>query len=306
MLKSYLFLIITVMIFSGNLLVGKAINELPPVTITFFRCLIAFLVVLPFGFGQFRRHTEIWTTNWKALLGYALTGITAFNILVYLALNYTTSTNAGIVESATPVFAIILSFIFLKERLTLIQLVGVAISFVGAVWVIAEGSLQLLFSLNINVGDLFMLAAIFVWSIYSMIVRQHNHKFPVYGGVVVILGMGIMILIPLVITEWAILGFPQGLDQWNLWLGLIYLGVFPSFIALILWNKGVSDIGPSLASVFLNLLPFFTTIGAVLFLNEKVVAAQIVGGILVVTGVILVNTNFRKLRNLRRRKKIES
>ncbi|MGM8216341.1 DMT family transporter [Bacillaceae bacterium W0354] len=295
MLRSYIFVIIPVIIYAGNLLVGKAINDLPPVTITFFRTIIAFLVVLPFGIKQFREHTDIWKENWKPLFGIGLTGISTFNILVYLSLNFTSSTNAGIVEATTPVFAMFLAFIFLKERLKARQLIGAAISFAGAVWVLTNGALDMLFSLNYNIGDLFMLLAVVVWSIFTLIVNIHNSKFPVYGGLLVMLGFGLTILFPLLFVEWMIVGVPDALADGKMWIGLLYLGIFPSFIALMFWNKSVSQLGSSLASVFLNLLPLFTAIGAVLFLGEKIYISQILGGLLVISGVILVNVDVKKL-----------
>jgi len=144
-----------------------------------------------------------------------------------------------------------------------------------------------------------MIVAVIIWSIFSILVKLHNHKYPVLGGLLVMLGFGLVILIPLVIGEWLVLGFPSGLADFNLWLGLIYLGIFPSFIALMLWNKSVSDLGPSLSSVFLNFLPFFTAIGAIVFLDESLVMAQILGGLIVIFGVLLVNIDFKKWFNRR-------
>ncbi len=299
MLRSYLFVMIAVVIYAGNLIVGKAINDLPPITISFFRTAIAFLVVLPFAYKQFKEHHDVLKSNWKPLLGIGITGIALFNVFVYLSLNFTTTTNAGIMEATTPVFTIILGYIFLSERLKKMQLFGVFISLIGAIWVLTNGNLESLFSLNYNIGDLFMIVAVIIWSIFSILVKLHNHKYPVLGGLLVMLGFGLVILIPLVIGEWLVLGFPSGLADFNLWLGLIYLGIFPSFIALMLWNKSVSDLGPSLSSVFLNFLPFFTAIGAIVFLDESLVMAQILGGLIVIFGVLLVNIDFKKWFNRR-------
>lgn len=282
------------MIFSGNLIVGKAINELPPITIAFFRTLIAFLVVLPFGIKQFRYYYKIWRENFWPLVGIALTGITTFNVLVYLSLNFTTSTNAGIVEATTPAFAMVLSYLILKENLKPKHIIGTVVSFIGALWVLTSGSIERLLQLNFNIGDITMLLAVIIWAFYTLIVKQHNHKFPIFGGTLAMVGLGVVILVPAVLVEWFVLGIPTQITQTSNWSGLLYLGIFPSFIALVLWNQAVSDLGPSLSSVFLNLLPFFTTIGAIIFLNEEVVAAQILGGVLVVVGVIMVNVNFKK------------
>lgn len=295
MVRSYIFVISTVIIYSGNLLVGKAINDLPPVTIAFFRTMIAFIVILPFGYQQLRSNRELWKENWKPLLAIGFTGIATFNIFVYLSLNFTTSTNAGIVEATTPVFAIFLAYIFLKERLKSRQLIGAAISFAGAIWVLTKGNVTLLFSLQYNIGDIFMLIAVIIWAIFTMIINEHNHKFPVYGGLLMMLGFGLLFLIPMMFVEWMIVGIPAALMSSSTWLGLLYLGIFPSFIALMLWNKSVQDLGPSIPSIFLNLLPIFTAIGAVLFLNESIKITQIVGGFLVILGVILVTVDLKKI-----------
>lgn len=295
MVRSYIFVISTVIIYSGNLLVGKAINDLPPVTIAFFRTMIAFIVILPFGYQQLRSNRELWKENWKPLLAIGFTGIATFNVFVYLSLNFTTSTNAGIVEATTPVFAIFLAYIFLKERLKSRQLIGAAISFAGAIWVLTKGNVTLLFSLQYNIGDIFMLIAVIIWAIFTMIINEHNHKFPVYGGLLMMLGFGLLFLIPMMFVEWMIVGIPAALMSSSTWLGLLYLGIFPSFIALMLWNKSVQDLGPSIPSIFLNLLPIFTAIGAVLFLNESIKITQIVGGFLVILGVILVTVDLKKI-----------
>ncbi|RPF50584.1 DMT family transporter [Aquisalibacillus elongatus] len=295
MFRSYIFLIITVMIFSGNLIVGKAINDLPPVTIAFVRTLIAFLVILPFGYKQLRQSYDVLKDNIKPLIAIALTGITTFNVLVYLSLNFTTSTNAGIVEASTPAYAMILGYFILKEKLKPRHIIGTVISFIGALWVLTQGSIERLLQLEFNIGDITMVIAMIVWACYTLIVKQHNHKFPIFGGTLAMIGLGVIILIPTVIVEWMILGFPTEITNSANWLGLLYLGIFPSFIAFVLWNQAVSDLGPSLSSVFLNILPFFTTIGAVIFLNEQVFSAQIIGGVLVILGVIMVNVNLKEI-----------
>ncbi|MFB9974226.1 DMT family transporter [Allobacillus sp. SKP2-8] len=303
MVRSYIFVLIAVTIFSSNLVVGKAVSHMSPVTVVFFRLFIAFLVTLPIGYKQVKYHMDIWKENWKYLFAFAVTGISFFNFFVYLSLNYTSSTNAGIVEATTPVFSIFLGYFILKERLTRRQLIGAGISFIGAIWVIANGSLEVLLALDFNIGDIFMIVAVLIWAIYGMYVKQHNHKFPVYGGVVIMLGMGFLIILPFAIANWIINGFHVEITDYKGIAGLLYLGIFPSVIGLIFWNKSVSNLGPSLASIFLNLLPVFTTIMAVIFLNEKLVPAQIFGGILVVGGVLLVNLNLKNIKRFSKKDK---
>ncbi|MBP3950140.1 DMT family transporter [Bacillus suaedae] len=284
-MRSYVFLIITMILFSGNILIGKAINDLPPVTITFVRCFIAFFILLPFSIKELRRNRDLYLREWKPLVGMSLTGIVLFNFFLYASLQYTTSTNVAVIEATTPVFAVVLGIIFLKERLNGLQYVGIVLSLVGALWVITKGSWAVLSQLQFNVGDLLVLVAIMAWTIYSLLIKQHNHKFPLIGSLVIMLFLATVVLLPFAALEWS----SEILDLLNTEriLGLLYLGIFPSVIALIFWNKGVAAIGPSRASVFLNLLPVFTIVGAVVFLEETVTFVQLIGGALVIGGVYL-------------------
>ena len=293
-MKAYLFLLLTVVLFSGNILVGRAINELPPVTITFIRCFIAFLVLLPLGFGAVKRNPGLYRREWKALMGLAVTGVAFFNLLIYSALQFTSSTNVAIVETAIPVFTIMLGILILKEKLAKLQWLGVFISLSGAIWVITEGSITVLTGLEFNIGNLIAMGAVLVWSVYSILVKQHLWKFPVYGGVTVMTGIAVVTLFPFLIIEWAAIGGIPEITDKNLISGLVYLGIFPSVIALISWNKGVSELGPSKASVFLNFLPVFTMAGAVLFLNETITSHQLLGASLVICGVYLSTRKCQK------------
>ncbi|UTR08811.1 DMT family transporter [Evansella sp. LMS18] len=292
-MKPYFLLILTVILFSGNIVVGRAINELPPVTITFFRCLIAFLILLPLGYNSIRRNTKLYKTEWKTLTALGLTGAAFFNLLIYSALQFTSSTNVAIVETAIPAFTILLGILILKEKLASIQWAGVALSLFGAIWVITEGSLSVMGNLQFNQGDIIALGAVFVWSAYSILVKQHMWKFSAYGVVTAMTGIATVALFPLLVIEWFFTGFPP-LFNMNLAGGLLYLGIFPSVIALISWNKGVSELGPSKASVFLNFLPVFTMAMAAVFLNETISMHQILGAVLVISGVYLSTRKGKK------------
>lgn len=293
-MKTYLFLLLVMVIFSSNILVGKEINELPPFTIAFFRYLVAFLVILPIGLRSFNANKQIWKKEWKAILGLALTGIAFFNVMVYASLQYTTASNVAIIEATTPVFTIALALLFLREdNLAIYQWIGVAVSLMGAIWVITKGSLELLLTLNFNTGDLIMIGAVIVWAIYSILLKKHNKKFPVYGGLLVMFAIAVVSLFPFALWEWM---SSSPTVSGNQVISLIYLGIFPSVIALILWNKAVEELGPSRSSIFLNFLPVFTMVGAALFLGEQIQLAQIIGAMFVIGGVFLTTRKTRTQR----------
>lgn len=283
---------LAVIIFSGNFIVGKVVTDtIPPFTLAFLRSSIAFLCMIPIGFKEWKYLRPLWGKEWKPLFTMSLTGIVLFTGLVYSAIKHTTTINASIVEATTPVFSILLGYIFLKERFNTLQIFGTALSLFGVIWIITKGSLEILQSLSFNVGDLIMLMAVISWAVYSLLVKGHNAKFPAYGGLLVMLFMATIMLLPMAALEWK-----NGIDiQWNLSiiLGLVYVGIFPSILALICWNKAVGVIGPSRASVFLNFVPVFTTIGAVIFLDESLEWIHVVGGMLVLFGIYLTTKTKR-------------
>ncbi|WP_343073165.1 DMT family transporter [Salicibibacter cibarius] len=149
-----------------------------------------------------------------------------------------------------------------------------------------DGQIFNIINMSWNIGDAIMLGAIFSWAIYSLYVKRYIHLFPAYGVLLVMTGVSVLILVPFVVTEWITLGVPT-LDAMNHWVGLIYLGVFPSVIAILCYNHAVNKLGASRASIFLNFLPVFTMVGSYFFLDESITAMQIVGSVMVIVGVIL-------------------
>ena len=193
-------------------------------------------------------------------------------------------------EASTPVFTLLLSIILLKESIQKKQLIGIIISLIGVVLIITKGSLAIVTGLEFNRGDLLMLAAMVSWSFYSIFIKQHMWKFPAYGVLMALFIVSLVLFTPMLGLEWTEIKA----IEWSpgLIIGVIYLGIFPSLLALIAFNIGVRELGPTRASVFLNLIPVFTLIGSTVFLNEKASWLQIGGTILVISGVWI--TNYKK------------
>src|SRR5690625_341866 len=284
----YIMMIIVVFIYSGNIIVGTAINDLYPFTITFFRLLIAFAFLFPLGYRGAREARGTFMTYKRPFLIMALTGIALFNTFLYGALQFTSATNVSVLESAIPVVTLLLSAWLLKERLLPIQRFGIILSFIGSVTVIINGKFLQLAEIPWNVGDLIMFGAIISWAIYSVYVKQYMHLFPAFGAPLVMTAVSLIIVFPFLLIEWYIFGIPQ-LFSMNYVLGLLYLGIFPSFIALILFNRAVDLLSASEASVFLNFLPVVTIAAAYLWLGETITLMQLAGSALVIIGVLFTN-----------------
>lgn len=274
------------MFYAGNILTGKAINELPPFTIAFFRLLLAFLILLPIAYASVWENRKLFWKWRSPFFWMTITGVTFFNTFIYGSLQYTSATNVSVLETVIPVVTIIFASLLLKERLTFRQWTGVVLSLTGALWVVADGRLFALASLDWNPGDIIMIGAILCWSAYSLLVKSYMHLFPPLAALLVMNGVSVIILLPFAAGEWIAGGVPD-LTEGNLLLGLAYLGIFPSVVALLLFNRAVHLLGASRSSIFLNLLPVFTMAGAALWLNETITLMQMTGAAIVMSGVFL-------------------
>lgn len=298
----YILLILAMLFFSGNFIVGKLFaGTIPPFTLAFLRTTMALIILSPLCYKQIIENRVLWLKEWKPLLSIAITGLVLFNVCLYLAVNYTTTVNASIVDALTPAVAALLGFFLLKERLTRIQWIGIVLSFVSIVFIISKGNISVLLSLSFNSGDLIMLFGIVCWAVYSILIKNHGGKFPVIAGLVITMFISSTILLPISIIEFTQHGNFFTRLNWQGYIGLIYIGIFPSAFALLFWYRAVGEIGPSKASVFFNLVPIITSVLAILFLGEPFTSVHLFGGIFVLLGVYL-STRSRRNNSINKNK----
>ncbi|MBU8907855.1 DMT family transporter [Desertibacillus haloalkaliphilus] len=290
----YLLLVFATFFWGTNFVFSRIIvEEVPPFQLSVVRWGIASLVFLPFVWRELRESKELLKRNWKVLLAFAVTGIAGFNTLLYIAIQYTSSINASLVNSLAPLLIVVLSVLFLKETLVRFQYIGILLSFLGVVIVITEGRLENLFTLSFNPGDLIVVAAVISWSIYSVLLKKFAGGFPKRATFIVTMYIGILCLLPFAIFERTQQPVAFTSLSVDILAGILFLGVFPSIISFICWNEGVMQVGPGKASNYLHLIVLFTTVLAVLFGGEVLTIIQVVGGACILSGVILAsNPNF--------------
>jgi drug/metabolite transporter (DMT)-like permease len=280
-------LILATVLWGGNFVIGRAVaGDIPPVTLAFLRWIVAFIVFFPIAFSRTKKEWPLLKKNLGAVLILALTGVAAFNTLVYIGLHYTTSINASLMNSTTPIMIYILSFLLLKERLSKFQIVGTLLSLIGVLFIISGGSIESFLNFSFNKGDLIVLVAVFCWSIYSLLIKKYAGKLPGYSTFLVTIAIGAIMLLPFTIYE------NMTSEQAIVWsastIGAIfYVGIIASIVAFLSWNSGVVALGPNRAGIYLNFIPVFAALFAVIFLNEQLLIAQVLGGITVVAGVII-------------------
>ncbi|MFZ7101949.1 MAG: DMT family transporter [Peptococcaceae bacterium] len=285
----YVLLTLATLFWGGNFALGKAVSgSIPPMTLSYIRWIEALIFFLPFAWFEFREQRKVLQTNWKAFVALGITGVLGFNMCVYLSVQYTTAINASLINSFAPIVVTLLSIICLQEPVSMRQTSGILISLVGVIWIVAGGNLQQLLSLTFNTGDLIMLFAIVLWGIYNIVLKKQGKLAPpktIFVGSII---GGLVVTLPLIIYE----NYYYGLDWITKlsalhYLSLLYFGIFPTIFAFLFFNKAMLEVGPSKASIFLNLVVVFAAFFGILFLNEKLLAAHLVGGILIVAGVVL-------------------
>jgi len=227
--------------------------------------------------GSIRRRT--------LLLVLGLLGIGGYNTFAYIALQDTSATNANLLNSFVPIATIAISWAFLGKHLRPVESAGVVISLCGAMTIVSRGDVAVLAHLNLNVGDIWMLIAVLDWAIYTVALAWRPagvHPMLMLGATTVI---GLCALGPAYAWELA-----QGRTM-NIHLGslsaLAYVGIFPSFLGYIFYNKGVAEVGASKASLFIHLMPVFGTLLSFVFLGEVPFWYHYFGIGLIFTGIWL-------------------
>jgi drug/metabolite transporter (DMT)-like permease len=223
--------------------------------------------------------------GWKPVLILGLIGVGGYNTFAYLALQHTTATNAVLLNSFIPVVTIAISWAFLGKHLIRPQAIGVLVSLVGALSIVARGDLQVLTHLNLNLGDAWMLAAVLVWAVYTVGLAWRPAGVDPMLMLAAMTTVGVAALLPAYLWEMA-----QG-RQINVHLGslasLAYVGIFPSFLGYIFYNRGVAEVGANKGSLFIHLMPVFGTILSVIFLGEIPYWYHYLGIGLIFTGIWL-------------------
>jgi len=289
----YLLLTLTTLFWSGNMVVGRAIRgEVPPFTLAFWRWAIAFLLTLPLALPHLRQQWPLIKKGWKAVLILGLLGIGGYNTLAYIALQYTDATNASLLNSFIPVATIALSWAFLNKRLRGVEWLGVLVSLAGVVAIVSRGELATLLALTLNMGDLWMLGAVFVWALYTIGLQWRPTGVHPMLLLAAFTAVGLLALAPA--YAWEILQGRQLHLSGSSLAGIVYIGTLPSFVGYIFYNRAVGEVGASKASLFIHLMPVFGTILAALFLGETPRFFHLIGIGLIFLGIYLTTSNRNK------------
>ena len=284
----YTAVILTAFIWAVTTIVVRYVRgESPPIGLSFWRTLAAFLIMLPFCLRTIIDQWDMVRQHWKllALLSFLLW--VGGNALLFVSLQYTFAINAGVINSMEPLIIVLFAWLLFRDEFTWRQGLGLALSLGGVLVLITAGSVERLLALDLNRGDLIVTGAYVAWGLYAVLLRKLPRSLDYRVTVAVILGFGALFLLPIYLFE-AIYVRPT-LPTATTLITIAWLATFSSALTLILWNYGILQLGAARAGQYLHLIPAFTIVLAIIVLGEALGAHHIAGIILIVIGLLVAS-----------------
>lgn len=278
-------LVLTSALWGSNSVVARGmIDVVPPMALAFSRWVVVLLIVLPFVWPERKLIAATLRKDWRLLLPLALFGFAPQNAFMYSGLAGTTAIHVGLLNSAIPVLIVIITAVWMGRRPLALEGIGLTISLAGVLLILVHGDPRALMHLALNPYDVIVLAAMVVWAVYTVKLKDRPQQsllaFVFCAGL-----LGQLFMLPAVAIELAIKGAPViGMREA---IGVLYLGTLPTLVAMLCFSYGVERVGPVQASIFTHLVPVFSVLFASMFLGEKLYPYHAVGFLFVAGGAVL-------------------
>lgn len=281
--------LVATIIWSGNFVISRSVIHLiGPISLAFFRWSFASLILMPFAWKVFKEDWGIIKARPAYFFWTALTGVSLFNTFVYIAGHSTSAINMALIgTTSSPIFASLLAYLFLKEKMGLMRIIGMIICMIGILLLLSQGNMEKLMAFHFTTGDLWVLAGAFSFAIYNVLVRRKPKELSSIRFLFVVFFFGANLLIPFFLYE---LTYAPPI-VWNTELvsSILYLGIGTSVISFLCWNLALHKLGTARTVIFGNLIPVFSTLEAVWLLGEKVTLIHWVSGLIVILGLVIAN-----------------
>ncbi len=262
-------------------------EQIGPVQLNFWRWLLAFLCVLPFALSTWSRDWPEIKKHFLFICIQGLIGVALLNAFFYQAANTTSSINIVLFVPSAPITIMLLSRVFCKEAITTRRLIGLSIILSGLILLISRGKWSNLTAFNIHIGDLWSIAGVMCFGIYTFIARYRPQNLSMSVLHTAIFGTGVLVSLPALFLEMHFL--PPTIWNTEVIIGIAYAGIGCSCIAYVVWTKAIDNIGPVTAGMIYYSIPLFTALKGVLILGESVTLIHIVGGSLMLTGIAIAS-----------------
>ncbi|MDQ0257540.1 drug/metabolite transporter (DMT)-like permease [Evansella vedderi] len=262
-----------------------ATRDFDPITVAFLRFLFAAIILLPLMWWLEPNRVKPKGKEWLLLASLGLTGIALYNICFFIATKEAPIVKSSLFIASNPVLIILLSALFLKEKITSRNIIGLILALTGATVIITEGNFMAVILAGLSPIDLVLLIAVICWALYSVLGKVALQRFSPLVSTTYAVVFGTIMLFPFAVAEGS---WSQYVEATPLtWMSILHMSVIVSVVSFIMYYQGIRTIGAAKASIFINLMPLSAVILAVLLLGEPILPVHIVGAVLVLTGVTI-------------------
>mgnify|MGYP006290763781 CR=1 FL=1 len=284
-------LLLPPLVWAGNSILGKVVADMvPPITLNFFRWLLATLLLMPWAWRVLLPDSGLWL-HWRRYTVLSLLGVGCYNSFQYLALHTSTPINVTLVGSSVPVFMLALGAMGFKQRIQRHQWFGAALSIAGVLCVLGRGDWHTLMRVEMVIGDVYVLTAVLCWALYSWLlslpkdppaIRSNWAHFLMAQMVFGLVWCGVSTAL-----EWWLTPHPH--IEWGppLAAALLYVALGPALLAYRSWGLGIQRVGPAVAGFFANLTPLFAALMSTVLLGEAPHAYHALAFLLIVGGIVV-------------------
>ena len=271
---------------ASNLVVARGgVEFVPPISLAFWRWTIVFLILLPFTYLSLKRNYKIIQKEYKKLFFLGAMGCGVCGAFPFLAGQTTTVANMGIIYTSSPIFIILISALFFKEKITLTKVIGLVACLIGVFAIIIKGDLELLINLKFTIGDLWMLAAAIGWALYSIYLFYWKTELEIFQRFTLVAFFGAVSLFPFYIGEEIYSQRTVFNNEFFLWT--IFAAVSPGIIAFTLYTLAQKQLGASLTGFTLYIFTVYAAIYGYILFDEQLENYHYLGTVLVFFGVYL-------------------
>ncbi|WP_345972169.1 DMT family transporter [Sulfurimonas diazotrophicus] len=282
----YILVGLCVLFWSGNFVLGRFVrDDVQPLELVFFRWLLVCVMLLPaLYYVSLRNIIRLIRAHFVVTSVLAILSVTFFNTILYTALQTTTATNALLINSSVPIMILILSALMLKHDVTKRQVMGIALSTMGVLFLILKGEIGNIAALNLSHGDFWMLVSSLVWALYSVLFKLKPAGFSSAELFMANMYLGFVYLLPIYLVQGYTFHTELLLFE-NYWTYFIYVSLFASILSYIFWNRGIDVLGAAKTGQFAHLMPLFGAVLAYIFLGETLQSYHVVGAVLIGAGI---------------------
>jgi len=285
--KKVLLPTVTALTFAGSFVAAKyATSELPPLTITFLRYIVAFIFLT--GLLPYYKSSSLKVAGKDIipLILLGLFGIVGYHFFFFTSLKYTAVANTAIINATSPVITGIIAAIFIGERMRAANYAGIIVALTGVMILLTKGNMGYLFGLNFNLGDILMICAVVCWAVYAILVQRLSGKYGSYTITYYAALFGVIQLLVLALIK-DDLRLVASISLKSI-LSILYMGIIASGIGYFLYNMSIRRIGPTRTSSFVHsFVPVFVTVLGYIFFSEAVTAIIVISALLILVGLHL-------------------